>query len=104
MKYTQPTARAMAEWIADLATNDRSALIQRVQEAIIEDRNAVRTKRDARIAGLEAENERLLGGLQHMIVEFEKMTRYGSPLAKAANENLNCARALLGGSDARAEH
>ena len=37
----------------------------------------------------------LVTGLEAMIAEWEKMTRYGSPLAKAANENLQRARAAL---------
>jgi hypothetical protein len=42
-------------------------------------------------ADLEAAREALAG----MVAEWDKMTRYGSPLAKAANENLTRARAAL---------
>jgi hypothetical protein len=39
-----PTARALAEEISEMATNDRHALIQRVAEIIIRDRAAIRER------------------------------------------------------------
>jgi hypothetical protein len=33
--------------------------------------------------------------LEGMVVEWDKMTRHGSPLAKQANENLRRARSVL---------
>jgi len=49
-------------------------------------------------AKMKAELARLQEALEGMVAEWEKMTRYGSPLAKAANENLIRARAALTGS------
>lgn len=44
---------------------------------------------------LEAEIVTLRAALERMVAEFEKMTRYGSPMAKAANENLQFAKGVL---------
>lgn len=44
---------------------------------------------------LHALAEDMAKALECMIAEWEKMTRYGSPLAKAANENLGFCRAIL---------
>ena len=44
---------------------------------------------------LTAALEEARGALEAMINEWEKMTRYGSPLAKQANENLARARTAL---------
>jgi hypothetical protein len=41
------------------------------------------------------EIDAMRAALQRMVAEWDKMTRYGSPLAKAANENLKFARATL---------
>ena len=43
------------------------------------------------------------GGLSAMIIEWEKMTRYGSPLATRANEQLALARAAEGRDEPAAE-
>jgi hypothetical protein len=53
--------------------------------------------RDAQreIKELKAEQREMREALEGMIAEWDKMTRYGSPLAKAANENLTRARAIL---------
>jgi hypothetical protein len=42
----------------------------------------------ARISQLEA-------GLEGLLYEWDKLTRYGSPMAKAANERVAIARALV---------
>ena len=64
----------------------------RAANADLKARHAV-TEKDAamwaeRADALRAENARLREALEGMVAEWEKMTRYGSPLAKAANENL----------------
>ena len=41
------------------------------------------------------EIERLRGALRGMVTEWDKLSRYGSPLAKAANERVNAARRAL---------
>jgi len=41
------------------------------------------------------EIDAMMEALEAMVAEWDKMTRYGSPLAKAANENLKRARAVL---------
>ena len=55
------------------------------------------------IAQLTRERNALREALQRMIAEFEKMTRYGSPLARAANENLTFARKALEAARANKE-
>jgi ribosome recycling factor len=44
-----------------------------------------------------AEIEQLKAALQGMLDEWEKLARYGSPMAKAANERVNAARRALKG-------
>ena len=47
------------------------------------------------IERLHADNKRLRTALQGMIAEWDKLSRYGSPIAKAANEQVRAARAAL---------
>ena len=44
---------------------------------------------------LHAEIERLRAALEGMLMEWDKLTRYGSPMAKAANERVAAARRAL---------
>ena len=44
---------------------------------------------------LRAEIERLRAALEGMLMEWDKLTRYGSPMAKAANERVAAARRAL---------
>jgi len=43
----------------------------------------------------EAEIERLTAAVEGLLMEWDKLTKYGSPMAKAANERVNAARAAL---------
>jgi hypothetical protein len=56
--------------------------------------------RDATIVRLLATLVMAREGLDGMIAEWEKMTQYGSPLAKGANEQLGRARFALAQVDA----
>jgi predicted nuclease with TOPRIM domain len=47
------------------------------------------------IGDLNAERVGLRMALQGMVDEWDKLTRYGSPLAKVANERVSFARSLL---------
>ena len=47
------------------------------------------------IAAVQAENARLRGALTGLLQEWEKLTRYGSPLAKQANPNVAAAKVAL---------
>jgi hypothetical protein len=51
--------------------------------------------RDVTIARLSAALAEAREALAGTVAEWDKMTRYGSPLAKDANENLSLARAIL---------
>jgi len=42
-----------------------------------------------------AEIERLRAALEGMLMEWDKLTRYGSPMAKAANERVAAAHRAL---------
>jgi hypothetical protein len=44
---------------------------------------------------LRSRQAELLGALKGMLAEWEKFTRYGSPLAKASNENVARAQAAI---------
>jgi hypothetical protein len=44
---------------------------------------------------LRAERDALLAALRGMIEEWERLSRYGSPMAKAANPRVNAARAAI---------
>lgn len=44
---------------------------------------------------LTDENKRLREALEGLLMEWDKLTRYGSPMAKAANERVAAARELL---------
>jgi hypothetical protein len=57
---------------------------------------------EAKIKELRAEIERrralnaeMLAALRGMLMEWEKLSRQGSPMAKAANERVNAARAAI---------
>jgi hypothetical protein len=39
--------------------------------------------------------KQLWAALEGMLMEWDKLSRYGSPMAKAANERVNFARATL---------
>lgn len=43
----------------------------------------------------ESDRQAALSAMRGMLAEFEKMTRYGSPLAHAANENVLRCRAAI---------
>jgi len=58
-----PTARQLAEHIAEMATNDRAALIQRVAEVIIADRAFVREKWEQKVAEVTDGLKRVLNYL-----------------------------------------
>jgi hypothetical protein len=45
----------------------------------------------------KTEIERLRAALEGMIAEWDKLSRYGSPMAKSANEQIAFARAALEG-------
>ena len=47
------------------------------------------------------ERAELLVCLQGMLAEWDKFTRYGSPIAKAANERVNAAMAAVAKAEAR---
>lgn len=47
------------------------------------------------------ERMELLACLQGMLAEWDKFARYGSPIAKAANERVNAARAAVARAEAR---
>jgi len=49
----------------------------------------------ATIIAQQARIEALTGALEGMLAEWDKLTRYGSPLVKAANENVNRARSAI---------
>jgi hypothetical protein len=49
----------------------------------------------AYVRGLEARVAKLEAATQGMLDEWDKFTRYGSPMAKAANERVAFARAAL---------
>jgi len=44
---------------------------------------------------LRVEKAGLVAALQGMIIEWDKLSRYGSPMAKAANDLVNNARAAI---------
>jgi hypothetical protein len=48
-----------------------------------------------RLRELKAENHALREALEGMLDEWDRFTRYGSPMAKAANERIAFARAAL---------
>jgi hypothetical protein len=55
-----------------------------------------RLKRDvSALLEAEIEIEELRAALRGMLDEWEKLSRYGSPMAKAANERVNAARRAL---------
>jgi len=69
------------------------------QEAAVE---IVRLRREierrvAEMCEMRTEIERLRAALQGIIAEWDKLSRYGSPIAKAANEQVRAARAALEG-------
>ena len=45
------------------------------------------------------DNARLRAALEGLLMEWDKLTRYGSPMAKAANERVTAARAALLGKE-----
>lgn len=47
------------------------------------------------VALAEAERSELIAALTGMLTEWDKFTRYGSPMAKSANEPVAFARAAL---------
>lgn len=49
---------------------------------------------------LQVENAKLREAGKTLLREWDKFTRYGSPLAKAANEGVNRARAAIEGTEA----
>jgi hypothetical protein len=49
----------------------------------------------ATIERLRASNKKLVEALEGMVLEWEKLARYGSPIAKAGNERANAARAAI---------
>lgn len=49
----------------------------------------------AELAALRDERDRARAALAGMLLEWDKFTRYGSPMAKAANERVAAARAAL---------
>lgn len=51
--------------------------------------------RDRTLAELRARVAKLEAAIQGMLDEWDKFTRYGSPMAKAANERVAFARAAL---------
>lgn len=55
------------------------------------------------IAVVRREKEEMLETLRGMLHEWDKFTRYGSPIAKAANENVRRARALSAQPDPHKE-
>lgn len=55
---------------------------------------------DAEIAKRDAEIARLYGALSGLLQEWEKLTRYGSPLAKQANPRVAAAKEALKGPEA----
>ena len=56
---------------------------------------AAQTEVGSIMKALVERNMALEAALEGMVNEFEKMTKYGSPLALAANENLQRAKRLL---------
>lgn len=74
MTDEQPEPWADMLWILACATENPALTIQR--------------------AFVEREAE-LVGALEGMLAEWDKFTRYGSPMAKASNENVNRATAAL---------
>lgn len=55
----------------------------------------IRTLTEDLLATKDAESTQLRAALEGMLHEWDKFTRYGSPMAKAANERVSFARAAL---------
>jgi hypothetical protein len=49
----------------------------------------------AYVRGLEVDNKRLREAVKGLLIEWDRLTKYGSPLAKAANDRVVAARAAL---------
>jgi chromosome segregation ATPase len=63
---------------------------KRLEDAIASYKSPVKT-----LLAAKAKIEELQAALRGMLDEWERLSRYGSPMAKAANERVNAARRAL---------
>jgi hypothetical protein len=66
-----------------------------VAGAIMTEMNRELIEARAEIARLTRERDGMRAALEGLLSEWDKLTRYGSPMAKAANERVAFARAAL---------
>lgn len=92
-RFAFAASQADAE-LGEMSNNDIAAIGQ-AMAPFLNSGTAILATRDATIKALREANAKQREALEGMLMEWDKFTRYGSPMAKAENERVNFARAAL---------
>jgi hypothetical protein len=76
--------KSLTDIVNELSPSDKAAVDERATQLT-----------DEEIRLMREQNTKLRGAIEGLLTEWDRLTRYGSPMAKAANERVAAARRLL---------